>query len=628
MVLFYSNVQGYEQTETLCDGLDNDCDGQVDEGLTDIQSSTCKTAGVCASNVAAGCLNGDWLCDYSSVADYSGEEEYICDGLDNDCDGTADEYVCETTNPCTEDIQCVGNKCRATPGGGDSFCTEGTQCVQPLLTVEGVELVPSGSTACLNDSTYQTCVAGTWTNTIACPAANPVCAAGACLICQPSSLDCQDANSRVSCGVLGEGFEPVGSCSSGDSCVGGGYCVSPSSETAGGMNIEGSQSAPFLLGYADGSFLAGWTDESAADGDGAGVFDRKFLQNGNPQGLESVIPTLKTGDQGPAVGVAVGEEAFVAWLDYSGGQNARIVGRKVTNLGDPSTATVEVSPPDSQHHFNPQVTRLVDGKIVIVWESGPTVVSQNTDISARLFDEDGLPLTSAFSVNAIKTGQQTHPDVVPLLDGRFIITWESHDTGNGQIVFQRFKSDGTKQGSQITVNQAANGDQTSPRAEVFSDGRIGFVYATDQGQGGQDSSVLLRVFNSGGLADGPEQVIGDSLTGAFGNPAIAAVSNKGFVISTIQDADSDGFGTARIFRYDLTKSTLGDPIVLGEDSEDLVAEETGFQGEVALLGTDDNRIIAIYADSTPDAQTPEGQTEIRLQLFEFDYGTISLIDPQ
>jgi hypothetical protein len=80
--------------DTTCDAVDDDCDGRTDEDWVH-KPSDCKNQGVCAGyGIPATCLAGLPLCDYSYVVGYSGGDEVLCDGVDENCDGQIDEGVC------------------------------------------------------------------------------------------------------------------------------------------------------------------------------------------------------------------------------------------------------------------------------------------------------------------------------------------------------------------------------------------------------------------------------------------------------------------------------------------------------------------------------------------------------
>jgi len=99
--VYPSNYQVVEDTSLGCDLADNDCDGQTDEGFL-IGKACIFGTGPCAGT-------GTWVCDNSQPGDHRcmgslkppGIE--ICDGIDNDCDGLVDELD-SATNRTTDDL--------------------------------------------------------------------------------------------------------------------------------------------------------------------------------------------------------------------------------------------------------------------------------------------------------------------------------------------------------------------------------------------------------------------------------------------------------------------------------------------------------------------------------------------
>jgi len=110
---------GYEVTEATCDGLDNDCDGQVDEGLSFDADGDGHTSLTSCSGTKDDCDDGD-------PANFPGNAE-ICDGADNDCDFIAD-------NGLTFDVDTDGYSSPNSCAGSRADCNDGDGAVHPGAT--------------------------------------------------------------------------------------------------------------------------------------------------------------------------------------------------------------------------------------------------------------------------------------------------------------------------------------------------------------------------------------------------------------------------------------------------------------------------------------------------------------
>jgi hypothetical protein len=171
----------------ICNGVDDDCDGQTDEPFADLGDACSAGVGECNRGGVQVCTVDGAATECNAAPGAPIVES--CDGLDNDCDGQSDEDFTDLGDPCSVGVgACLRNGTRVcAPGGGSTLCN-----VSP--GAPSAEICDGIDNDCDNDTdegtSGGTCATGQLgmcaTGLTQCQAGTPVCVPNA----SPSTETC------------------------------------------------------------------------------------------------------------------------------------------------------------------------------------------------------------------------------------------------------------------------------------------------------------------------------------------------------------------------------------------------------------------------------------------------------
>jgi MYXO-CTERM domain-containing protein len=174
----------------ICNGIDDNCDGVIDNGNFPDNGKPCLCPGLTQAEVDVGgvCKAGHLVCRGALGFVCEGcvlPTTEICNGLDNNCDGMID-----TAGMCPSGFGCRDGQCTLQCVGGEFPCPAGYKCVNQFCVPQRCASVtcPSGQKCDENTGTCVDACQG-----VVCPAPTICVAAGLtprCIDCNDPSLAC------------------------------------------------------------------------------------------------------------------------------------------------------------------------------------------------------------------------------------------------------------------------------------------------------------------------------------------------------------------------------------------------------------------------------------------------------
>lgn len=367
----------------VCDGKDNDCDGEIDEEITNAPNCK-KQRGVCKGSKKR-CSGGVWIdcsaSDYKNHDPAYAEKEIFCDKKDNDCDGGIDTdsagdpqtRACYTGPAGTKGV----GECR----GGQDRCIAGSCFDQVTPKAETCDGKDNDCNGKVDDNVSKSCFTGPSSSQAGlgiCKAGKSQCKAGKwgpCIgqvlpkkeVCNNIDDDCNGIEDSFtgSCYTGPKGTEGKGICKGGTStcnsgkwgpCIG---AITPQKEVCDGRdnNCDGIidelcvstvAGTPKKSGHKDGpakSSLFNFIRDVAIDqaGNLFVVEDNNVVRKITISGIVSTIAGVakQSGDKNGTAKSALFDSPTGIAVDKKGNlyvaDNNNCVVRKITGTGDVST---------------------------------------------------------------------------------------------------------------------------------------------------------------------------------------------------------------------------------------------------------------------------------------------------
>ena len=298
------------------------------------------------------------------------------------------------------------------------------------------------------------------------------------------------------------------------------------------------QSSPSVTTLADGGWLVTWMSGDQ-DGSGWGIYGQRYSSAGAIVGGEFKVNSYTAGSQEyPSVTALADGGWLVTWSsglapwlpDGQDGSSYGIYGQRYSGSGAAVGGEFQVNTYSANYQYMSSAISLADGGWLVVWCSTGQDGSDES-VHGQRYNASGSIVGGEFQVNVYSDYWQNFPVVTALLDGGWLVVWQSYsqEGGNFGIYGLRYNSAGVAVGGEFHVNTYTSNGQTDPSVTSLADGGWLITWQSD-GQDGSSYGVYGQRYNNSGATVGSEFQVNVYNSGRQREPSVTALSDGGWLI--------------------------------------------------------------------------------------------------
>jgi hypothetical protein len=287
---------------------------------------------------------------------------------------------------------------------------------------------------------------------------------------------------------------------------------------------------------------------SAANGESVGVWQSRGYYSGTSRGGIGQLLDSEGFASGPNFVVSLQEldppfepdvsmndrrEFVVVWSSAGpDGANRDIFARRYSRFGFPFGPEFRVNVYTTGEQSAPTVALADDGNFVVIWQSEGQD-GDDSGIFGRRYDPAGAPLSDDFRIHTTVAAAQHSPEIsMDNESGEFVVVWTSTDSGDSDILGQRFRADASRHGPEFLVNTTVTGEQHEPGIAMAPGGEFVVVW---EGPDGDQSGIFGQRFGANGNPAGDEMSINLFTGDSQADPSVAIHPQGNFTVAWTSD---------------------------------------------------------------------------------------------